>query len=367
MSKRLVVVAHPDDEVLWFISVLLRHNCDVICVTNGRDDRDRVHREPAFRKSMSLLGVESCWNLNYPDESARLDVLQLAADLKPFSNRRYDLVFTHSPFGETFEHSHHQDVCYAVHQTFENVRSVAWNAFPEIVNALTPSEYALKKYLLGTVYHNEYRSLKRTYPVLSVETFVEYSREAVDIFYWSIANGGNNHERLAKYDDFWGFQSSEYERERHQAILDFVAPTCPRTILEYGSCEGVLTRNLSLIAETHCVETAPTYVAKLAARGFKVVQSPRSEDYDTAVVASFVEYLDSPRQFLSSLRSQHLVVQVGLGSELDNDMLTLLPHYELSSQSVVHPRWENLVWGGKSENLPIYRVGARVYLFRRSS
>ena len=152
MSKTLVVVAHPDDEVLWFFSILRRNDCDVVCVTNGRDDEDRVHREPAFRKSMSILGVESYWNLNYPDGPQRLDVLQLSSDLKRFSNRRYDLVFTHSPFGETFEHSHHQDVCHAVHQTFENVRSVAWNAFPEIVNALTPSEYALKKYLLGTVY-----------------------------------------------------------------------------------------------------------------------------------------------------------------------------------------------------------------------
>src|SRR5262249_27911523 len=162
------------------------------------------------------------------------------------------------------------------------------------------------------------------------------------IFYWSIAVGGDSHERLAKYDDFWGFQSSVYERERHKAILDLVAPTCPRTILEYGSCEGVLTKNLSLIAETHCVETAPTYVAKLAAQGFKVVQSPRSEEYDTAVIASFLGYLDSPRQFLSSLRSEHLVIQVGLGSELDNDLPSLLPLYRLSSQSFVRPRWENL-------------------------
>ncbi len=349
MSKTLVVVAHPDDEVLWFFSILMRNDCDVVCVTNGRDDGDRAHREPAFRKSMSVLGVENHWNLDYPDGPARLDILQLGADLKRFSSRSYDRVFTHSPFGETFEHSHHQDVCHAVHQTFENVHSVAWNAFPEIVNALTPSEYALKKYLLGTVYHDEYRNLKRTYPVLSVETFIEYSREAVDIFYWSIADGGNNHERLAKYDDFWGFQSSVYERERHKAILDFVALTSPGTILEYGSCEGVLTRKLSLIAETHCVETAPSYVAKLAAQGFKIVQSPRGEDYDTAVVASFLGYLDSPRQFLDSLRSEHLVVQVGLGSELENDMLSLLPRYDLSSQSVVRPRWEHLVRGGKSE------------------
>ncbi len=366
MSKTLVVVAHPDDEVLWFSSILLRAACDVVCVTNGRDDADREHREPAFRKSMSVLGVENHWNLNYPDGPARLDVVRLATDLKGLAGGRYDQVFTHSPFGETFEHSHHQDACYAVHQAFENVRSIAWNAFPEIVNALTPSEYALKKYLLGTVYHNEYRTLKRTYPVLPVETFVEYSREEIDIFYWSIANGGNNHERLAKYDDFWGLRSSAYERERHKAILDFVAQTCPRTILEYGACEGVLTRNLSAIAETHCVETAPTYVAKLTAQGFKVVQSPGSQDYDTAVVASFLGYLDSPRQFLDSLRSEQLVVQVGLASELANDMPSLLPRYELSSQSLVPPRWESLVRNGKSGNLPIYRAGAHVVLFRRS-
>lgn len=43
-QRAAVVVAHPDDETLWFSSVFARFQADIICVTCGWDDETRERR-----------------------------------------------------------------------------------------------------------------------------------------------------------------------------------------------------------------------------------------------------------------------------------------------------------------------------------
>ena len=54
-ARVLVVCAHPDDETLWFSSVLARYHTDVICVTCGWDDDTRARRQR--RGGRRTLGV----------------------------------------------------------------------------------------------------------------------------------------------------------------------------------------------------------------------------------------------------------------------------------------------------------------------
>jgi hypothetical protein len=363
----LIVVAHPDDEVLWFSSILSRRRCEVICVTSGRDADDTRERRAAFSECMKAYNVSRYWFLQHLDGPGRLDVERLILDLLPWSLRDYAAVYTHGPFGEFHEHKHHQDVCYAVHQAFDRVVSISWNAFPTIVNKLSLEEFEKKRRSLGTTYHVEYRNIKTMYPISAVEAFARFPKAAVEGFYWGFANSGDHHQRLGrKSEDFRGFRSSEYELERHAAIARLAAMVRPAAILEYGSCEGILTRQLMAIAPVSCVEKAPAYRDRLAAQGFAVVDMPDPARYDLAVVASLLEYLEAPEQFLKAMRSDFLLVEVIVNSRLDRTLRDILRDYELIEETVITPRWDALQWGDNSDQLPsVYRPGAHIYLLRK--
>lgn len=364
--KSLVVVAHPDDETLWFSSVLLRGRPDVVCVTSGRDKEDRKYRKKAFKHVMKIMGIENYEFLDHPDQRKRLDLIKLEKDLNKFTSERYDRVFSHGPFGETYNHLHHQDVSYIVNMLFGNVFSTAWNIFPDQVNMLTREEFNLKKYLLGTVYAKEYDLLMDAYELSSVEKFVNLSKAAIEIYYWGIGNFGDNHERLGmKYEDFWGFKNSPYEIDRHAAIVSLAKKSHARRIIEYGACEGVLTRKLSSFARVDCVEKASVYQKRLKNAGFRVIAKPDTSSYDLAVIAAFLEYLENPKAFLRDVRSEHLIVDVILDSQLDKGLNQILSKYQQISERTVKPRWERMYHGNIKERMEVYKLGAHCRLYQR--
>jgi hypothetical protein len=364
--KPLVLVAHPDDEILWFSSILLRDSPDVICVTSGRDSLDSQIRKEAFVKGMRMLGINDYFFLDYPDTESRLDVDHLKKDLVQLDPSKYDVVFTHSLSGDTHNQIHHQDVSYAAHQVFSTVLSNAWNQHPTLVNLLTPEELAIKKYILGTFYYREYDLLSDAYEISAIEKFSKFSKEASEIFYYGIANFGDNHELLgSKYPDFWGFRNSPYEIERHQMIIKLVNKSEPKKILEFGSCEGILTERLNEIAPTTCVEKSKFYKTLLKKKSFDVVDNPNQSDYDLIITAAFLEYLDSPERFLRDIKSEKIIIDVILESGLDNRIKDIMGQWNLVSDEIVRPRWEKMYWGNKKEELDVYRLGAHGYLYEK--
>ncbi len=364
--KSLIVVAHPDDEVLWFSSILLRDKCDVICVTCGRDKYDREIRRNAFEKSMNILGIDSYDMLFYPDKKQRLDTKKLIKYFENLPKDEYSKVYTHGPYGETYENPHHQDVCYSVHTQFNNPFSISWNLYPDIINELDQEEYRIKKYLLGTVYSREYKLLKDAYEISNVEKFVRLSKESIEIYYFGISNFGDNHEFLGrKYPDFWGFKNSPYELERHQMIFDLTKSVPHNNIIEFGSCEGVLTERLNQIGNIFCVEKAPIYKERLKNKGFKLIDNPKTEQYDISIISAFLEYLPNPGKFLKSIKSNYLLVDVILNSGLDNKLKNILNEYLIIDEKIIRPRWENIFYGDKKDKLEVYRMGSHGYLFKR--
>lgn len=364
--KSCVITAHPDDEILWFSSILFRENPDVICVTCGRDNNDHIYRKESFKKTMNILDIKNYEILCFPDTNKRLDLSKLEKSLNSFRKEEYDKVYTHGPFGETHNNIHHQDVSYIVNKVFKNVYSIAWNLYPDISNFLSKEEFTLKKYLFGTIYSEEYKLLCDSFEISPVENFINLSRESTEIFYYGIANFGDNHELLGKkYKDFWGFEYSPYEIERHESILSLVKMLEPKNIIEYGACEGLLTKKLSSYFPIECTEKAPTYRQRLIEKGFNVVDNPNSSNYSLSIVAAFLEYLDRPEEFLNQIKSKNLLVDVILNSNLDLKLEGILNNYREIDNVIVNSRWEKMYNGNKKEKMEVYKLGSHIHLFEK--
>jgi hypothetical protein len=365
--KTLIVVAHPDDEILWFLSIILREDADVVCVSCGRNAADSKIRKRAFIETMRLLDVSNYRFLNYNDSTSRLNVKRLITDLKKLDKDKYEMIYTHGYMGEIYNHVHHQDLSFAVHQVFENVMSISWNQYPSKINVLTAEEYNLKKYILGTIYYQEYDLLADAYEISAIEKFICVSKEASEILYFSSVNFGDHHELLGvRYCDFWGFKNSPYEMERHEAIRLLAQKIKPKNILEYGACEGILSEKLRGLAPVYCVEKSSTFRKRLKKKGFEILHRPENGKYDVVIVASFLEYLQRPTEFIRKLNSRVVIADVILGSKLEQAInKELVLKYKLIDEKIVRPRWERMFWGEKKENVDVYRLGSHVYLYEK--
>ncbi|MEI9804089.1 MAG: hypothetical protein WDN48_05995 [Pseudolabrys sp.] len=98
--KRVLVVAHPDDEALWFGGLLISEPGDwtVICCSIPRTDPDRAWK---FFAACELLGAKAKL-LPFTEAPANSDIEHL--DLLELSS--FDEIVTHSAAGE-YGHRHH--------------------------------------------------------------------------------------------------------------------------------------------------------------------------------------------------------------------------------------------------------------------
>lgn len=103
--RRLMVVAHPDDEVIFGGAHLLQErHWKVICITNG----DNPVRSREFKKVMRLVGADyEIWN--YRDTySDAFDITNLRRDLQRLMQQnRFEMVVTHGLKGE-YGHPQHK-------------------------------------------------------------------------------------------------------------------------------------------------------------------------------------------------------------------------------------------------------------------
>jgi LmbE family N-acetylglucosaminyl deacetylase len=158
-NHKLVVVAHPDDETLFFAGLMLtdrKQDWHVICVTDGNADGLGEQRHQQFANACKKLGVKKFDFLNLPDHyESRLNLGQIKTKLKLFPMPRE--VYTHGPIGE-YGHPHHQDVSVAVHEYFGlevPVWGVAQNCSPDRVIRLRRDMYQIKCDILANIYFGE--------------------------------------------------------------------------------------------------------------------------------------------------------------------------------------------------------------------
>lgn len=110
-----LIIAHPDDEILWAGGTLLSHpawKCFIVCLCRGNDS----DRAPKFVQSLKASNAEGTMgDLDDGPEQMPLgeeEVAGLILNLLPPVH--FDLIITHHPNGEYTRHLRHEETGKAV-------------------------------------------------------------------------------------------------------------------------------------------------------------------------------------------------------------------------------------------------------------
>lgn len=187
--NKLMIVAHPDDEVLWGGGHLMTHDYLVVCVTNG----NQPTRSAEFQKVIEESGNKFIM-LGYPDKvggrrdnwSSVKDSMQ--SDLGRIMNfKHWNLIVTHNQNGE-YGHIQHQSVHSFVTEIFdsEGIDSTLYcfgkyytaKRIGAVKSKLTPisaEEYAFKK-KLADIYASQGRTVENLWHMARYEEWTEYEK-----------------------------------------------------------------------------------------------------------------------------------------------------------------------------------------------
>ncbi|WP_295669365.1 PIG-L family deacetylase [uncultured Mucilaginibacter sp.] len=114
-STIAIIVAHPDDETLWAGGTILSNpgkQYFIVCLCRKYD----TDRAPKFEKVLRILGAEGIMgDLDDGPDQAQLpehDVQTAILQLLPA--KHFDLIITHSIYGEYTRHRRHEEIGRAV-------------------------------------------------------------------------------------------------------------------------------------------------------------------------------------------------------------------------------------------------------------
>lgn len=200
---RLLVVAHPDDEAIFFGGLVQKFPNDfhIVCATDGNADGRGQERKSEFEKSCRALGADSFEMWDFPDiYEKRLDMAKLVEKIKSLASPTLTEIYTHGPLGE-YGHPHHQDVCYGVYQSFEGekILTPAYNALPTEMVQLTHGEFETKARILSQIYGKETEKFLNILPISFIEGFLEVSAREVEGIYQFLSKESKDLKNLDSF------------------------------------------------------------------------------------------------------------------------------------------------------------------------
>ena len=179
--NKLVVVAHPDDETLFFSSVLDK-DTKVICVTDANADGRGAERKKEFANACTSFGVQDFEMWDFKDiYEKRLPIKELVFRLEKSS---FDQIYTHAPIGE-YGHPHHQDVSRAVFEVYEDKKIwvPAYNAYPKRNEGLSEEQFKTKLKVLTEIYGKETSRFINLISATTTESFIQMDQsEVVNVY-----------------------------------------------------------------------------------------------------------------------------------------------------------------------------------------
>jgi len=198
-KQNLIVCAHPDDETIYFAGLIMQKRqlpWKVICITNGNADNFGDKRHKQFEEACFKLKVLNYEQWDFPDiYEQRLNTNKIISKLS--NEEDIEDVFTHGIIGE-YGHPHHQDVSYAVHQSFKNVYSVSYNCFPDKIINLTEKEYKFKTEILHLIYGSEINRFAHLVSGTWQEGFTKVASEEINEIYNFVTNPESKKAQLDK-------------------------------------------------------------------------------------------------------------------------------------------------------------------------
>lgn len=185
--KKLMIVAHPDDELLWGGSRLIEDDYLVVCITCGVDDR----RLKEFDNVMEATD-DSFIALGYPDKEngvrSEWDSCynNLHSDIEKILNsNNWNLIVTHNPDGE-YGHIQHKKTNMIV------------------TNIYNTNNYVSKLYFFGKYYSKKNISNVESDLVSISDDLLNEKKEILSL-YKSQTKVINNFDHIYKYEMWYEY------------------------------------------------------------------------------------------------------------------------------------------------------------------
>jgi LmbE family N-acetylglucosaminyl deacetylase len=185
-TNNLMIVAHPDDDLIWGGSHLIDDNYLVVCVTCGTNEQRLNEFKTVMRKTGDQLIIldypdrinnkKNNWNEVYESISGSLKVI--------IKYKKWNIIVTHNPDGE-YGHIQHRLTSRIVTGLAPKSRLVYFGHYyrngevPNNLESISPQNYNIKVKELVPIYVSQ--SIIRPYGhMLNHEVWIPYSEWSDD-------------------------------------------------------------------------------------------------------------------------------------------------------------------------------------------